>query len=279
MTQIEYVDIDGIRIAYRSAGKGEPLILLHGFTYSSYSFRHNIPVLSKLYQVICPDLPGHGLSDKPFSFDYSLSSQADLIHRFCRELGLEKITLGGCSMGGALAMRTALDYPCLVDRLILVDSAGLDLDVKSPQRIFAIPILGHLAALVTTIRFRLGSQARMGSDVNEEFKDDYQAYVKQLRSFSSLITGVRNLRANRAFKLREIHRIGQQTLIVWGERDQLFSIDSARMLANLISDSRLILLPEAGHLPNEEMPADFNQVVLDFMLRRIPSAREERSQS
>jgi len=278
MTQIEHVDIDGIRIAYRSAGRGEPLLLLHGFTYSSYSFRHNIPVLAKLYHIICPDLPGHGLSDKPMSFDYSLSSQADLIHRFCKELGLDKITLGGCSMGGALAMRTALDYPCLVDRLILVDSAGLDLDVKSPQRIFAIPVLGHLAALVATIRFRLGSHARMDSDVDEESKDDYLAYIRQLKSFSSLIAGVRNLRANRAFKLREIHRIEQQTLIVWGERDQLFSIDSARMLADLIPDSRLILLPEAGHLPNEDKPADFNQVVLDFMQRRIPSARGGSSQ-
>jgi pimeloyl-ACP methyl ester carboxylesterase len=272
MAKVELIEIDGLRLAYRSAGRGEPLLLLHGFTYSSYSFRYNIPVLSKFFNVICPDLPGHGLSAKPASFDYSLANEAALIQRFCNELGLKKVVLGGCSMGGALAMRIAIDYPWLVDRLILVDSAGLDLDVKSPQRIFAIPIIGHVAALVTTARFRAGTKARMNSDEDAASREDYAPYMKELSSFSFLIAGMRNLRANRAFKVREIERIEQQTLIVWGERDQLFSIDSARMLAKIIPDSRLILLPEAGHLPNEEKPADFNQVVLDFLQRRIPSA-------
>lgn len=279
MAQVELIDIDGLRIAYRSAGRGAPLLLLHGFTYSSYSFRHNIPILSKFFNVICPDLPGHGLSDKPASFDYNLANQALLIQRFCNELGLKKVALGGCSMGGALAMRTAIDYPWLVDRLILVDSAGLDIDVKSPQRIFAIPMIGHVAALITTARFRHGTKARMNSDDDAKSREDYAPYLSQLMSFSSLVAGIRNLRANRAFKVREIDHIEQQTLIVWGERDQLFSIDSARMLADLIPHSRLILLPEAGHLPNEEKPADFNQVVLDFLRQRIPSARGDDEES
>jgi len=273
MEAAKFVDIDGVRIAYRSAGEGKPLVLLHGFTYSSYSFRHNIPILSKFARVVCPDLVGHGKSDKPTGFDYSLKNQAKLIYNFCRTLDLERIDLCGCSMGGALAMQMAISYPDFVERLILVDSAGLDLDVKSPQRIFAIPVVGHIAALTTTIRFRKSTHTRMTLRDDEVIEGELAEYLKELKSFSSLMAGVRNLRANRAFKLAGIGRINQQTLIIWGERDPLFSTDSAIKLTEKIVNSRLILLPGAGHLPNEEKPADFNQVVIDFLLERIPSAR------
>jgi pimeloyl-ACP methyl ester carboxylesterase len=273
MKAAEFLDIGGICIAYRSSGEGKPLVFLHGFTYSSYSFRHNIPILSKFARVICPDLIGHGKSDKPTGFDYSLKNQAELIYDFCRKLGLDRIDLGGCSMGGALAMQLAISYPDFVERLILVDSAGLDLDVKSPQRIFAIPIVGHIAALATTVRFRKSTHTRMTVRDDEVTNAELEEYVRELKSFSSLMAGVRNLRANRAFKLAGIGNISQQTLIIWGERDPLFSTDSAVKLTEIIARSRLILLPGAWHLPNEEKPADFNQVVIDFLLERIPSAR------
>jgi pimeloyl-ACP methyl ester carboxylesterase len=272
MASLEYAFIDGIKIAYRSEGDGTPLVLLHGFTYSSYSFRYNIPILSKHARVVCPDLIGHGLSDKPLSFDYSLKSQAELLVKFCSALGLKRITLGGCSMGGALAMQAAIAYPELISRVILVDSAGVDLDVRSPQLIFAIPIVGHLAALGVTMRFRKSTYRRMMSG-DCEIALEREKYIRELNKCSTLLAGVRNLRANRAFKLEGIERIRQETLIIWGERDPLFSVETARGIATSIPASRLVVLPDAGHLPNEEKPADFNQVVVDFILGRIPSAK------
>ncbi len=271
MTTANFVEIDGIRIAYKSAGEGKPLVFLHGFTYSSYSFRHNIPILSKLMRVVCPDLVGHGRSDKPGDFDYGLKNQAKLIHKMCMSLGLERIDLGGCSMGGALAMQVAISYPRLVDRLVLVGSAGLDLDIRSPHRLFRYPVIGYIAALVTTIRFGRSTRSRMlaydDGGTDEEMKD----YLRELRSLSSLRAGVRNLRANGAFQVADIGTISQKTLVLWGELDPLFSTDYALRLARKIENSRLILLPGAGHLPNEERPADFNQVVIDFLQRRLPS--------
>lgn len=174
-------------------------------------------------------------------------------------------------MGGALAMQIAMLYPDLVDKLILVDSAGLDLDVKSPQRIFAIPGIGHLAALLATIRFRKSTHSRMTISDDEQANGELEEYVKELKSCSSLMAGVRNLRANRAFKLSGIRNVSQRTLVIWGENDPLFSTESARRLTDKIPNARLIMLPGAGHLPNEEMPADFNQVVIDFILDRIPT--------
>jgi pimeloyl-ACP methyl ester carboxylesterase len=268
MEPVEYIDVDGIKIAYRSNGDGKPLVFLHGITYSSYSFRHNIPILSKFSRIICPDLVGHGKSDKPCRFDYRLKNQAAVIRKFCTKLGLAKIDLGGCSMGGALAMQFALTYPDIVDRLILVDSAGIDDDVKASAKSLGIPILGYIFALNTARCFIRGIRSRMISD--EDRNGEYDEYMNELGSLSSLLAGMRNLRANRTFRIDGIERITQKTLIVWGENDMLFSLDTARMMAKSIPNSRLILLPDTGHLPNEEKPADFNQVVVDFLLERIP---------
>ena len=272
MAAVGFVDIDGIRIAYRSAGEGRPLVFLHGFTYSSYCFRHNIPVLSKLTRVVCPDLVGHGKTDKPSGFDYSLGNQAGLIFKMCAKLHLERIDLGGCSMGGALAMRIAVSYPDLVERLILVDSAGLDLDIRSPHRLFSVPLIGHIAALATVVRFRRSTRQRILTYDDGSDEDEKQDYLREFERFSAIWAAVRNLRANGAFQIEDIERIRQRTLILWGEHDPLFSTSYALRLAEKINDSRLVILPGAGHLPNEEVPADFNQVVMDFLLGRIPTA-------
>lgn len=274
MGLVDFVNVDGIRVAYRQAGEGQPLVFLHGFTYSSYSFRHNIPILSQFSRVVCPDLVGHGLSDKPKRFDYSLSNQADLLKSFCEELKLDHIALGGCSMGGALAMKMAMQHPDLVERLILVDSAGVDLDVRVPQTLLSIPVLSYFGALIATHRFRKSTEARMMWDESEA-SDERDRYLEALNSRSVISAGIRNLRANKAFKLEGIDGIQQETLVVWGEVDPLFSSATARHLAEMIRNSRLIFLPDAGHLPNEEKPADFNQVVLDFLLKRIPSATDK----
>ncbi len=270
MASVEYIDVDDIRIAYTSNGEGKPLVFLHGFTYSSYSFRYNIPILSQFSRMICPDLVGHGKSDKPRRFNYSLKNQALLLRKFCGKLGLDKIDLGGCSMGGALAMKFTLAYPDIVDRLILVDSAGIDDDVKASSTYLDIPVLGYIFALIATIRFRKSTRHRMMSD--EDKSGDFDDYLDELNSLSSLLAGMRNLLANKAFRVDDIEKITQKTLIVWGENDSLFSLDTARKLAERIPNSRMILLPDAGHLPNEEKPADFNQVVIDFLRERIPSA-------
>jgi len=270
MTDLAHIDVDNLRIVYRSAGEGEPLVFLHGYTYSSYCFRHNISILSKMARIVCPDLPGHGKSSKPVMFDYSLFNQAKVVNDFCRALGLEKITLGGCSMGGALAMTTAIHYPELVDRLILVDSAGVDVDVKSPQAVFSIPIVGHFVASIVASRFARSTRVRMTNGVGDDVSQELKEYLTETRRLSTWVCAIRNLMANKAFKVPAINRIKQKTLIVWGENDPLFSIRSGRILASQIADSRMIVLPDVGHLPNEERPADFNQVVVDFLQDRIP---------
>lgn len=270
MENLKFVKIQGQRIAYSDDGSGDPLVLLHGISYSRYCFRHNVPILSRFARVICPDLIGHGKSDKPYFFDYSISNQARMVSDLCSEIGINEIVLGGCSMGGAIAMQTAIDYPKLVKKLILVDTAGMDIDIKSPNSIFRIPILGHFVAYLAASGFVRSTRARMTSDVEDESDTEFREYLKETRRPSALFAGISNMRANGTFRIDGIGRIEQKTLVVWGERDQLFSIRSARAIARNIPDSRLVVLPEAGHLPNEEKPADFNQVVIDFLLDRIP---------
>jgi len=270
MEKIKFVEIQNQRIAYSDDGEGDTIVLLHGITYSRYSFRYNVPILSGLARVICPDLPGHGLSAKPYFFDYTLSNQAKIVCEFCEKLGLKEIVLGGCSMGGAVAMQTAIDYPSLVSKLILVDSAGIDIDLKSPDSIFRLPIIGHFAAYLVASGFAKSTRSRMENGLEGSPDEEFRAYLRESRRLSTMLASVRNLRTNNTFRVNGIDRIKQKTLVVWGEQDLLFSQRTAREIARNIPDSRLVVLPDVGHLPNDEKPADFNQIVIDFLLDRIP---------
>ena len=118
-----FIDIDGRRVHHVEAGKGEPVLLIHGWNGSTFDMRYTIPELAQHYRVIAPDLLGYGYSARPADGDYSLRGQAEFIGRVMDQLGVARTTVLGHSMGGAIAMQFALLHPDRVDRLVLVDSA------------------------------------------------------------------------------------------------------------------------------------------------------------
>src|SRR6266540_7238906 len=120
-----FADIDGVRIHYQEKGTGTPLLLLHGFTSSTYSWKDVFEPLSQTFRVIAVDLKGFGFSGKPDG-DYSRRAQAALIAHLLDYFKIEKAWLCGNSMGGEIALNFALQNPHRVGGLILVDSAGVN---------------------------------------------------------------------------------------------------------------------------------------------------------
>ena len=118
-----FQDVNGTRIYYVQAGRGEPVVLIHGLNASTFSFRYIIPELAQHYRVVALDLQGFGYSARPAGADYSLTAQAELVRRAMERLGIERATVVGHSMGGAVAMRLAVRSPERVVRLVLVNSA------------------------------------------------------------------------------------------------------------------------------------------------------------
>lgn len=121
MTQGHYVDVNGLKMYYESYGSGEPLILLHGGFGVISTFGPLLPALAETHRVIGVELEGHGhtaLLDRPLTFE----QMADDMAAFIRQLGLERADLLGYSLGGGVALQTAIRHPEVVRKLVLVSA-------------------------------------------------------------------------------------------------------------------------------------------------------------
>ncbi len=119
--------ISGLKMSFLEAGKGPYLILLHGLGGSSLTWSFNIKYLSKKFHIVAPDQIGFGRSDKPL-INYRISIMSEYLHEFLSARNISKVTLLGSSLGGWIATHFTLTYPDMVEKLILVDSAGYALE-------------------------------------------------------------------------------------------------------------------------------------------------------
>src|ERR1700749_4931902 len=138
MNEMRYLDLHGERVAYRDAGSGETLLLIHGMAGSSATWRAVIPELSKKYRVLAPDLLGHGESTKPRG-DYSLGAFAASLRDLLDELGISRATGVGQSLGGGIAMQFAYQHRDYCERLALIGSGGLGPDLSPMLRLLSAP--------------------------------------------------------------------------------------------------------------------------------------------
>ncbi|HEV7699077.1 MAG TPA: alpha/beta hydrolase [Pyrinomonadaceae bacterium] len=274
-----FVHVDGMRVHYqefaRPAKFGDaaapPVILIHGYTASVYSWKTAAPMIADSgFRVIAIDLIGFGYSDKPRSFDYSIESQARMITRFMDRLGLGTATIVGCSYGGAVAATVALDYPERVDKLVLVDAVIND-DLRSHPilQLVRVPGIGEivtpfLADSRTLLRHRmLGTLAEANHHlITEDRVDSIRRPLMAADGHHSLLATSRNWRANRI--TRDAHLIEQPTLIVWGEDDTVISVQDGYTLRDSIPGSRLFVIKDCGHVPQEESGELFSKMVAEF---------------
>ena len=130
--------LHGHRVAYRQAGSGPVVVLVHGITSDSSTWRRVMPYLARRFTVIAPDLIGHGESDKPRG-DYSLGAHASGLRDLLVSLGHDRATFVGHSLGGGIAMQLSYQFPEMCERLVLVDSGGLGRDVSPLLRAATLP--------------------------------------------------------------------------------------------------------------------------------------------
>ena len=149
-THSHFVEVDGATVHYQEFGEaGNPtLILIHGYTASTYVWKTVAPMLADLnFHVIAVDLIGFGYSDKPAWFEYTIAAQARMIERLMNRLGIGKATLVGSSYGGAVASTLALDYAERVEKLVLVSAVCNDELLDEPMlKLAAVPVLGEVLA-------------------------------------------------------------------------------------------------------------------------------------
>ncbi len=265
------VTVNGLDLHYREAGSGIPLFLIHGHTGSSRSWEPCLPVLSRHYRVIAPDLPGHGLSGRPGDpAAYAPEAMAEALYGLMEGLGLERCHLAGHSMGGMIAMLLALAYPERLRSLMLIStSAEAPETARTPGRARVLQIAREQG-------MEAAWEALQTADYVAAARFPDRPDLVQLRREQFLMT------AREAFIycseavskhppfLQDLERLSLPALIVCGEDDTYFVEPSRRMHQHL-RGSQLVFMPGCGHRPQFDRTEEFNRIVLDF-LQRVDAA-------
>ena len=286
-TALQDLTLHGHRVAYRAAGSGPVIVLVHGITSNSSTWERVMPYLAKRFTVIAPDLLGHGDSAKPRG-DYSLGAYASGVRDLLVALGHDRATFVGHSLGGGIAMQLAYQFPERCERLVLVDSGGLGREVGLLLRAATLPGSELLLPLLASTRMLDGGRAvaralgriglRTGTDVSEmarghaslEDREARRAFVQTLRT----IVEPGGQRVSATDRLYLAHHI--PFLLIWGEKDTMIPVAHGRAAHREVPRSRLEVFPDAGHFPQLDEPQRFIDVLEDFMDTTEAAAVDEK---
>jgi pyruvate dehydrogenase E2 component (dihydrolipoamide acetyltransferase) len=258
---------DGSRIYSQSAGPpaAPAVVFVHGIGGSSATWQGVIGAFVEAHHVVAIDLPGHGQSDVPASptTDYDLDGLARTMIGALDRLGLERFTLVGHSLGGAIALAAALAVPDRVTRLMLVDSSGLGAEINPDLlRLLDEPpsLVGSRALLELFFddqRFVL--DAGVAEHHTALSRPGAHAAVRAIRDAAFGETSQRRLPSE------WLARITQPVQVVWGDRDRVIPAAHAEHARAAIADVEVAIIPDAGHAPQVEQPAAFTAILARFL--------------
>jgi len=285
--ELQSVVLHGHEIAFRSAGDGPVILLVHGMAGSGATWDPAFELLARDHTVIAPDLPGHGVSDKPVGSDYSLGALASSLRDLLLATGHSAATVVGHSLGGGIAMQFAYQFPSRCERLVLVGAGGLGTDVSPMLRALTFPGVEYLFPVLfaTQLRdagaftFSLLKKAGLRRSANvEEVWRSYvsltdpptrAAFVRTLRSVVDV--GGQHVSAHDRLPLAA----DIPTLIVWGDSDAIIPAHHADAARESLPASRVEIFEGSGHYPHCEDPARFASVLADFISTTEPARASE----
>ncbi|MBW4453014.1 MAG: alpha/beta hydrolase [Nostoc indistinguendum CM1-VF10] len=244
---------------------GTPILLIHGFDSSVLEFRRLLPLLSGDNETWAVDLLGFGFTDRLSGIPYSPSAIKTHLYYFWKSLINQPVILVGASMGGATAIDLALTYPEVVKKLVLIDSAGLA--GGSPLTKLMFPPLDYLATrFLSNLKVR-DRVSRIGYK-NQSLASVDALYCGalhlQMPSWNQALITFTKSGGYSAFRFKKVSQIRQQTLILWGDSDKILGTRDAMRFKRAITHSKLVWIPDCGHLPHLEQPQITAQHILDF---------------
>jgi pimeloyl-ACP methyl ester carboxylesterase len=267
-----FVDVDGVRVHYQEAGDehAPAMVLIHGFASSTLVWSQVFLKLAAAgYRVIALDLLGYGYSAKPRNGEYTIPGQAKLLTRLLDHLGIPRAIFVGSSYGGAVAATCALDYPERVEKLILVGAVNNNRPLEfTLMRLFGSPVFGDVVSpLLIGSRRLLRRRMKRVYDRHSWVLDERRVDARHLplRAAGTQRAIIRTVRGWDAERIsRDAHLIKQPTLLLWGENDLEIPLADGERLHAEIPGSRLVVFLKCGHLPHEEYPEAFTDIVTDF---------------
>ncbi len=272
--QDRYIKAGQINTRYWALGdQGTSVILIHGIGASAEIWMHNIEALAEQHRVYVPDVVGFGHSDKP-AVPYSPSCMANFINDFMAALNIESASLVGLSLGGGIALQYALQFPDKVEKLVLVDSAGLGKEATITLRLATLPLIGELLTrpnrkgLARYFKQLVYDPALITDDLIELYYN-FSSLPGAQKAFLAVLRAICTIRGGRADVLdpvmKNLGTITAPTLIVWGKQDRILPVKHGYFARENLPDARLHIFDPCGHMPNFERPEDFNTLVMEFL--------------
>lgn len=269
-----FVSVDGLVIRYRTWGQPAPdkptALLLHGFANSLQSFRRVAPLLTDSYYVVAYDMPGYGLSEKPVPFDYQNAHQAEIAGDLIRTLELQNVVVGGHSLGGAIALRVALNSPEVIG-LVVMNPGIITTGVPAIAKYLFFPFPRLQAKLFGDPEFRasfLRTSFVDPSIVTDEVIRDL-SLTSQSEGYLSGMTELMGQYAD-ADEVPMLPLLRVPSLIVWGEQDRRKPEGEFAELKAKLPLNNAVLVASSGHYVQEEAPAETAAAMIAFARRVMP---------
>lgn len=285
---LHYRTIHGYRRAFRIAGEGPAILLIHGIGDNSTTWNTVQTALAQRFTVIAPDLLGHGKSDKPRA-DYSVAAYANGMRDLLSVLDIDRVTVVGHSLGGGVAMQFAYQFPQFVDRLILVGAGGVTKDVNIALRAASLPmgtealallrlpmvlpalqVAGRVAGTVlgtTKVGRDLAEMMRILADLPEPTASS--AFARTLRAVVDWRGQVVTM-LDRCYLTESV-----PVQLIWGSHDSVIPVSHARLAHAAMPGSRLEVFAGAGHFPFHDDPDRFVETVQRFIDSTEPATHDQ----
>ncbi len=261
---------DGARMHYVARGAhGPALILVHGLMDSTSNWHKNIDALAQNHRVWAIDLIGFGFSSRVIEPKYSLKYLAQVVHEFMDARGIARAALVGHSLGGAVALEFAHDFPARVTKLILIAPGTFLVNLPPAVNALARVPFAPRALIGATMTSAPARRAAYLNAVGNPAHLDPQEYDLRVRparvkgSVDALVAMLASPRATDLFT--EMATIQTPTLILWGDKDRAVPLEHSERHNRQLPHARMVILKGAGHIPQNEYPARVNQLMLDFL--------------
>jgi pimeloyl-ACP methyl ester carboxylesterase len=266
------ITVKGVNYHYiEYPGPGKTVILLHGFAASTYTWEKVAPILAREgFHVYALDLKGFGWSDKPLDSRYDVGAFTEDVDDWMNQLNLKNTVFVGNSMGGAIATLLSSLHPEKVDKMVLIDAGGYPMPLPTVIKLEQLPLAAFFGNLYLSRWIVRHNLKQVMFDKKKVTDDVVEAYYTRLCTVNAIDVQVKTARSidfsREDFIETAIRKNGTKTLIIWGRDDEWIPLKTVGYrFRNDLVNSTISIIPECGHIPQEEHPEKTAALILDFI--------------